>query len=51
MEWLGVPLTHHNVRIGFHKVVKRLHNLFSAFGPFKVCVAFFIGLLQENTEL
>lgn len=36
----------HNVWVGFNKVVKCFHYLISAFGPFKVCVTFFIWLLK-----
>lgn len=40
--------THHDVLIGFNKVIKRFCNLSSAFGPFKVCVTFFICLLRRK---
>lgn len=39
---------YHNVWIGFNKVVKCLCYLISAFGPFEVCVAFFICLLHRK---
>ncbi len=41
--------SHHNVFIGFNKVVECFHHLISAFGPFEVCVTFFICLLHRKT--
>lgn len=40
--------THHDVCIGLNKVVKCFHHLISAFGPFEVCVTFFIWLLHRK---
>lgn len=44
----GEGHTHHNVGIGFNKVVKCFHHLISAFGPFEVCVTFFVWLLRKK---
>lgn len=43
--------THRDMLIGFNKVIKRLCDLSSAFGPFKVCVTFFICLLRRKHKV